>query len=207
MSDLWRVTYRGNLPAGDVFAHGFHGTTVDGETSTNVLATAVAGLTALMSGAGGMQANYAPGTIYAEVLVEQINQGSGAVEQSRSQAVSRPGTGSSATPLPGNVALAVTHRTAQAGRSGRGRQFLPAPATSTLSTVGELSTTAQSSISTAIANMFAAVKGATHNIIPVVYSTKLRVFYTITQYDVGSIFDTQERRRNKLTESRVGGTI
>jgi hypothetical protein len=74
-------------------------------------------------------------------------------------------------------------------------------------TSGRLTSAGQTALLVSLNAFFAALKGFVQPMTPVVYSGVGRTVATVVSYDVGDVFDTQRRRRNKLTESRVGATI
>lgn len=117
--------------------------------------------------------------------------------------VTRPGVSEDET-LPPQVALVVSLRTAMATRAGRGRFYLPPLAVSTVAD-GRLSSTAQGTVSSAVEAFLTSLGGA--SLTPVVRGRSTHTSTPITRYDVGDVFDTQRRRRDKLIETRIGGTV
>lgn len=91
-----------------------------------------------------------------------------------------------------------------ATRAGRGRFYLPPLAVSTVAD-GRLSSTAQGTVSSAVEAFLTSLGGA--SLTPVVRGRSTHTSTPITRYDVGDVFDTQRRRRDKLIETRIGGTV
>lgn len=123
---------------------------------------------------------------------------------------SYPVGGSSSTQLPPQDSIAVSWKTGQVGPRGRGRMFLPS-ATSAALSGGHVATTPQSDITAAAV---ALLEGLAYtgsgigsvNVRPIVTGKPFEQYGVITQASVGSIVDTQRRRRNRLTEVYVTGT-
>lgn len=101
--------------------------------------------------------------------------------------------------LPPQVALTVSLRTAKVTRAGRGRFYLPAMSVSQVSS-GRVLAAAQSSAVTAAQKMIQSLNGAGYTV--VVYHRTTRTSDAVTSVDVGDVFDTQRRRRDKLIEVR-----
>jgi hypothetical protein len=203
---LWKISFTGNMPGGDIFMHGVHLSTDDGVLISAVMARAIAAHTALLTTASGMQSAFTTTTVWAGIIVEQINVGDGSVLQTLVQSVNRTGTNVN-PPLPGEVAICVTFRTAEVSRSGRGRWYLPCPANNVLTSTGRLITGNVTSIVTSMSAFFAALQSGLSGGDAVVYSKKEAGVHSIVSFDVGDVLDAQRRRRNKLVESRAGATI
>lgn len=108
--------------------------------------------------------------------------------------------------LPPQVSVVVSLRTALATRAGRGRIYLPPFDVVTVApTTGRVG-------STSVATVVSSVEGFLGSLVdddltPVIYSRANRSGQNITRFDVGNVFDTQRRRRDKLIEVRTQGTI
>lgn len=118
------------------------------------------------------------------------------------QAVTAPalaGTGSGAA-LPPQTAICVSLRTSLPTRAGRGRFFLPAPIVAESSS-GRLNATAQGQVLAAVTGM---LQFLGTNLYPaVIYHRDDRTTTLVTSTDVGDVFDTIRRRRDKLIEARM----
>lgn len=115
-----------------------------------------------------------------------------------------PTGGSSSTQLPPQDSIAVSWKTPQVGNKGRGRIFMPS-ATSAALSGAHVATTPQSDLlAGAVAFLEAlAITDAIPdhvNVRPIVTGSPWASYGVITQAAVGSIVDTQRRRRNRLTE-------
>ena len=107
-------------------------------------------------------------------------------------------------PLPPQCAVAVSLRTASATRSGRGRFYLPVYGTNE-AVAGVLDSTAQTQTATAAQKALQSLVAA--GFTPVIYHRGPKSTTAITTVDVGNVFDTQRRRRDKLIETRVSLTL
>lgn len=109
-----------------------------------------------------------------------------------------PGTATGSM-LPPQCAVVVSTRSAIATRGGRGRMFWPAPAASTLN-AGRFDLTARSTLATAAGSALDSLITAGET--PVIWSRAKLATTPINAVDVGDVFDTQRRRRDKLIEVR-----
>jgi hypothetical protein len=108
--------------------------------------------------------------------------------------------------LPPQVAVVVTLRTDLAGKSTTGRFYLPGTADITQSSVGRLLATPQNDLVTEMAAALLALKAVSADEV-LVYSRTHRSSRAVVTIDIGDVFDTQRRRRDKLMESRISVTI
>jgi hypothetical protein len=139
----------------------------DGRTAHNVLYGRFSGpfagtqtqangiMTALTTGAAwtAMAAHMPPTSFLAGVSIRNVDVPNQPLVESN--VTGAPGT-SSGTPLPNEVAICVTLRTANAGRSGRGRIYVPNWATTALGTGNVINAAAV----TAVGNWAATITGA-----------------------------------------------
>lgn len=116
-------------------------------------------------------------------------------------------TGSNAADLlPLQNAIVASHRTAQIGRTGRGRAFLPGPTTSVMSTDGHLTTGLCNDWRDAEVALLQGLKlsptipGDPH-IRPAVIGGNFSKYAVINQVRVGNVMDTQRRRRRSIAET------
>ena len=132
-----------------------------------------------------------------------ITQATGQQQAVDEDTVNLPGvaTGNS---LPNDVALVVSLRTNLANRRGRGRFYLPSLVATTLTAAGRLDPTAQQNIVDSLANAWNGYTGVGD---PVVYSRTQRTIEDVISFDVGDLFDTQRRRENKVSQSRISAPM
>lgn len=120
------------------------------------------------------------------------------------------GTGTSGV-FPPQIALVASHTTPQPGRRGRGRMFLPGLAISTDDT-GQIKTGSQTTVLDAQIALLEAlsvdggVDPANFSLRPIVTGKPYVNYGMITGVNVGNRYDTQRRRRNQLTETRISGS-
>lgn len=160
------------------------------------------------SGGGGIKGLYEATTVLTQYQTRRINPTTGQVIDTAATAVTRGGTGSG-NPLPPEVAIVASLRTALAGASYRGRMYLPAPRAGLVTSVGNIDATSVTTIATAVAAGFTAVEADTTygSTIGCVYSRKLRIISSVESVDVGNVFDAQRRRRNSFQESRTSVAV
>jgi len=197
-----------------LYQHRFQGTCASGDSfgfawwsdSTSNLSTAqdgaVAWAAALWAGAvagSGWEDQITSGVVLNRVATSLINMADGKQTAIAETTVSQPGV-AIGDALPADVALVVSLRTDLANRSGRGRFYLPQPAALTLTTDGKY----DSALATTLCDSLeAAWQGYTTVGSPVVYSRTMRAIQPVVSFDVGDLFDSQRRRENGLSETRV----
>lgn len=108
-----------------------------------------------------------------------------------------PGTGTGSSTSPQDVLL-VSLRTAKVGRSYRGRMYLPAPATSTVSSPGFLDEATAEECGIAMAGLMDQIESG-FNGVPCVWSPTLETFEQITTIKVDRRIRTQRRRAAEST--------
>jgi len=197
---LYQNRFMGRCASGDQFTFSWWCTS--SATTASVNAAAVTWIDNLWS---GETAGTGYGSmITADVVVSQVNTGLITTETGQQQELIETAhsiAGSAADPaMPADVALVVSLRTDVANRSGRGRFYLPQPASAELTADGRFNQTSQGNLIAALAYAWT---GFTGSGIPVLYSRLNRVTTTLTKFDVGDLFDTQRRRENKVLENRM----
>lgn len=202
---FYRGTVKGHLEGGEVFNFTQHysGTTGQAATGAAELADAV---TLLWSGtnspAGNITALY-PASIGVDgVTFDELDSSGLNVQQGRAS-LALVGTGTD-EPLPPQCAVVVSLRSNTPTRSGRGRFYLPSPVTTTVIDQ-RLDSAAQGDILNGALAMLNHMKGL--GLTPVVYHRFDPTVTAVVTIDVGDVFDTQRRRRNKLVETRVSATL
>jgi len=201
---LYQNRFIGTLPEGDTFTFSWW------TDSTQNLATVQAGnvqwaqdLWAGASSGAGLQDLLPSSCVLTTVRTGLITQATGQQQAVDEDTVNLPGvaTGNS---LPNDVALVVSLRTNLANRRGRGRFYLPSLVADTLTAAGRLDPTAQQNIVDSLANAWNGYTGIGD---PVVYSRTQRTIEDIVSFDVGDLFDTQRRRENKVSQSRISAPM
>jgi hypothetical protein len=103
--------------------------------------------------------------------------------------------------MPADVALVVSLRSSLPQRTGRGRFYLPQPGAANVTSDGRVTPDMQNDL---VAALNAAWGGYNTGVDrPVIYSPTFRITRLIVSFNIGDLFDTQRRRENKVTESRV----
>jgi hypothetical protein len=201
---LYQNRFIGTLPEGDTFTFSWW------TDSTQDLATVQAGnvqwaqdLWAGASSGAGLQDLLPSSCVLTTVRTGLITQATGQQQAVDEDTVNLPGvaTGNS---LPNDVALVVSLRTNLANRRGRGRFYLPSLVATTLTAAGRLDPTAQQNIVDSLANAWNGYTGVGD---PVVYSRTQRTIEDVISFDVGDLFDTQRRRENKVSQSRISAPM
>jgi len=201
---LYQNRFIGTLPEGDTFTFSWW------TDSTQDLATVQAGnvqwaqdLWAGASSGAGLQDLLPSSCVLTTVRTGLITQETGQQQAVDEDTVNLPGvaTGNS---LPNDVALVVSLRTNLANRRGRGRFYLPSLVATTLTAAGRLDPTAQQNIVDSLANAWNGYTGVGD---PVVYSRTQRTIEDVISFDVGDLFDTQRRRENKVSQSRISAQM
>ena len=167
---------------------------------------------------------FAAGTYFKEIKVYPIGS-NGKTEPAPPYAAGSPctltfktetacGGAGSGTQFPPQVALVASLRTAQVGPHGRGRIFLPGAGAALSSSYGLVDPTRQASVTTAAAAFFEgctfddALGGPTAYpaVVPAAQSAPT-AYALVNQIRVGSVFDTQRRRRRSLVETYTTAAV
>jgi hypothetical protein len=115
-----------------------------------------------------------------------------------------PAFGGSTSVLPLQNSIAVSHRTQQTGPRGRGRSFWPAIDADSIGADGTIGQTLREAIAglqaVLLTDLTLSTDGAGFNVIPAVLAPSRVDYALINQVRVGSVMDTQRRRRNKIVE-------
>lgn len=107
--------------------------------------------------------------------------------------------------VPPQCAVVASLRTALATRAGRGRCYLPSPAVATVTTGGKLTGAARDALALAMQHGLQGLVTAGYK--PVIYHRTTRTSDDVVSVDVGDVFDTQRRRRDKLSEARTSHAL
>lgn len=118
------------------------------------------------------------------------------------------GTGSQGLPPQDTVVASL--RTAQTGRRGRGRMYLPSFDRAAMSNLVISSTVANSTASAMKAFLEAlTLDGSASGVwcAPIVTGAPYTAYGLVNTVQVGNVVDTQQRRRANITETRVAQTV
>jgi hypothetical protein len=103
-------------------------------------------------------------------------------------------------PLPPQCSCVVSLRSAVFTKAGRGRFYLPTFATDKVSG-GRILAAAVTQVATAAQKMVQSLNGAGYTVC--IYHRQTKTHDNVVTVDVGDVFDTQRRRRDKLIEVRT----
>lgn len=156
-----------------------------------------------------LAATFMLGTQWTAVNTYAVNSAGKATAQAESVF---PATvkGSSGNSMPPQVALVGTLLTGAPGRSQRGRIYLGGVGSAGITATGRVSTATRDAAALGLAGFYRRVRhvaGAPDAFRPVVVSPTLGTARKITHVQVGDVYDTQRRRRNKLVEARFRATV
>ena len=203
---IYRHVAQGSTIDGEIFTFSVHsekaaGVLADAHTA---YATAIGLLwNGVASPADSIKQLYPAATTVDELVTTELSVVNGKNFAQVSSSPALAGTGSGAA-LPPQTAICVSLTTASPTRFGRGRFFLPAPIV-TESTVGRINSTAQGQVLAAAVGMLQSMAGDGY---PVVIFHKGSLTTTVvTGVNVGDVFDTIRRRRDKLVEARMKSAI
>lgn len=192
--------------AGESFTFTFHTTNAAG----NLAGASAAAHTAVdllwngvASPADSIKQIYPAGTGIDETVTTELSPVTGKNMGQVRVAEALVGTNAGASMPPQN-AIVVSLRTALFTRAGRGRFFLPAPSVNSVDT-GRILAATVSSCATAAQKMIQSLNGAGYTVC--VYHRSTRTTDAVTSVDVGNVFDTQRRRRDKLVETRTSLSV
>lgn len=197
-SGVIKVTLKGTLANAETFAHGFQLFSADAVANVvrwDEIGGIVKGYLDTLAARTAYYALIPPETAYTGFDMQLYDGGTTAIRSYSDVIVGGVGT-SAGNPLPNQCCVVASIRTELAGRSNRGRSYLPAPSASTIS-----STTAQlnNATCTAIADWFggllAAIGADADGATPVVASRLTGAVTTVTAVTVDSVIDTQRSRR------------
>jgi len=198
---FYRGTVKGHLEGGEVFNFTMHFRAVTDQAAA--MATDLADAVTLMwSGtntpAGNITALY-PAAIGVDVVVVDELDNTGRNAAQGQATLSLVGTGTD-EPLPPQCSPAVSLRSLDPTRAGRGRFYLPSPVVTTV-VDQRLDSAAQTDILNGALAMLEHMKGLSWT--PTIYHRGINTGSDITAIDVSDVFDNQRRRRNKLVPTRV----
>lgn len=135
-----------------------------------------------------------------DVVVQQLESGTGRVTDTAQSVLSRAGSAAVAC-LPPQNTVCVTVLPVSGVTTGR--FFLPPPTINALASDGRLLTTWRDAQATALQTLFAALGARSSPARLGIWRQTTGSFLGSKGISVGDVVDTQRRRRNKLIESRI----
>lgn len=189
---LFRHIGAGTFP-GEIFQFGIHSSGVLGiDDAADLWETSVSAFWS------GVEAQIATDTVLTRATSAELDETTGGQITRRDRDLNLPGT-NVADSLPFQVTAAVSLRTAEDNRRGRGRFYAPSLAVDAQAG-GTLTAAAQTALADSAQAMLQNM--AAGGLVPVLLSRDTMVQREVIRIDVGDIMDTQRRRRNALIETR-----
>jgi len=192
----------GVLPAGDIFNFGWHSNSSNSlPTANGIAATWITELWNGTGGASGLPADFQTNTIVQKMTTTQL----GTTAPYRAVGVAATdltlaGTAGTAN-LPQDIAVVVSLRTSDPSRKGRGRFYLPAPVAADVASNGELASSTITGWMLSLLNAWSVSSVAGEH--PVIFSRGTGLFQGVVRFGIGTLFDIQRRRVNKVNTVRV----
>lgn len=203
---FYHCNAEGHVPSGEVFNFGIHVSGVAGDAAAVLTAwtTAVGQIFDHDAGLGNTFKSHVSDQVGVDdVTVAELDPSSGRQLTKVMAAAVHAGTNTD-EPLPPQVAVAVSLRTGLATKAGRGRLYL-CPLATGADIGGKIILAAQEAILAGVQTGLTTM--GTAGFPCVIYHRGTVDGTLVTRIDVGDVFDTQRRRRNKLIESRLSATI
>ena len=201
---IYRGIVRGVFGTSEEFQY-TQGFEVDsgGNAAAEITAIATWATAALTGGGTGTLNYYYTDTTWTRVTVQELDPATSLVLSTAETSINISGLQAGA-PLPRQIAVVVSQRTATPGPKGRGRSYWPAPAVSSVAAGGAMSSAFQTALLAALNTAYNGYNTAARRAVVLSGNggTSL-VARPITLIQVGNIFDTQRRRRTNLVESRL----
>lgn len=196
---IYKHRFEGTLPLGTNFGFGWWAESI--APLASIQADAVTWLNTFWSVAvaGFYDANFE----FARVSTALINQADGRQVDLAETAVTEVGTGTGDS-VPGDLAVVCSLRTATTARVGRGRFYIPGGLVTCIDGPGRVAATYVTALMTALDAAWGAYVA---NHVPIIYSRTDRQARDITRFDIGDLWDTQRRREQKASETRVSDTM
>lgn len=202
---LYRWSIDGGLPSGEVFAFGSHYTASslgDAQDVADAIAASWDQMWTHSTGGYTAKECFTSTTAFSQVTVFETPAAGGPSTDKAIKTLTQNTGSQGGNPLPPQCAVVVTLHTANATRHGKGRMYLPAPATAWVTAAGRLDTSHRN----ALAGWAAAFIGDVNSFVGGqsvdVFSRATETAYPVTSISVGDVIDTQRRRRDALVEAR-----
>lgn len=197
---LYKHSFKGALPAGDIFV--FSWWSSSGLALTDTHNNAVNWLANLMAGTGGAPgiAGYmTAGVIMQQIRTALVDPVTGRQSALAESDITTPGTNVNNS-LPQTMSVVCSLRSLLATKQGRGRFYLPCPAVNEVTSAGELVSGTQTGYVNSLLQAWTVATTAGE--VPVVYSRTSRGTVLVNRFGVGQVLNIQSRRVNKITVDR-----
>jgi len=194
---IYLCTWRGTVGGGDIWQAGWH---AQSDADVFQVATLVAAETP-----GLVTSIFPASSTWQGVRVAEINEANGdtvAVAEAALTGISYSSNGA----LPAEVAECVTIRPVTGLTTGR--FYLPPIDNTSCTLAGQMTSTAQTTLADRLQTFFQTdLGGASSPLRLGIYSRKTHNYVGATSVQVGNVYDSQRRRRNKLVESRTTRSV
>lgn len=199
---LYKARIEASLPGGDTAVFGFWFDSTSGEQAA---ADAVADVMEEWLNNQGLSSLYTTNTTFEQAIVGLYTSVTGTQQSRADSDISLSGNvdEGATPPLPGDVCVVVSLETGLANRRGRGRFYMPAPATDQVTEEGRLLSAAQQTYHEGFRDSWNAIAPGTL----VVASRVNNATEDVLRIACGDLFDTQRRRENALSEGRGRSTL
>lgn len=188
------VTLRGRHGAGDIWQCGFYGQH-DGDDTALAHKVADAAATLLFSGTG---CPFPTAVTFANASVAKLEVATGHLAPAVSWAHTQ--AGAIASSLPPECAICVTMTDVD---GHKGRFYLPPLGANQVDVNGFINGDAHAWLADHLDSFWQGLASDTDTFRSVVYSPKRRAAVATSTFSIGSVVDSQRRRRNKVAESRL----
>jgi len=192
---IFKHTIRGSIGGGDIFMCGFHM-----QRDPDVFAAGDQAEAAVETFLTAQAALFTPSVVFDLLITQEIQEGTGDVVAVAENTLNIPGTSPDAQ-LPAEVAVCVSIK-ALVGTVA-GRFYLPAPSRGALTSVGQMDAALRDDLADDLKVMFDSMATAGTPMRLGIFRSTTNGFVGAGSINVGNVFDSQRRRRNKLVEVRA----
>lgn len=205
-------SFHGALPGGEIWSCGLRTTRADADIDLTVFQNLTLGAANLFGAMiSGLGLNWAAPVTFAGVTARSLNERGVTVRLAESApAAAAVGTGTLA--LPNQCAMAITLLTARAGRTGKGRIYLPTLSSNAVGADGRIGAGLPLTFANAVETLINGLNTGLEVLVetPLIgvqsgsESANTEGGYdgaAVTAVSVGNVFDTQRRRRSSIIET------
>lgn len=209
LPELWRITFNGETPGGEIFSHGMWVTADTGSTPTNVgdagdaWLDAFLGSSAVLVSPSTVLGLFAIGVDWHTIVVRPYTIATGVpITLPTTFSIAHAGTASSM--LPPQVAFVATLYNGRAiGRRKYNRFYLPPMGAVATNGAGRANSQLGNVINTAVVAGNTAMQALTPEVAMCYYSPTFHDVLALVDVQCDDVFDTQRRRDDQLTPVRV----
>lgn len=206
MATVEQVTLKGIMPNGEPLNTGFQ---FDKGTVTSTpleLATSLKALIETAWGVGSRANRFSIDFSWLGISIHEYDVATGDLLALGETSLDGSGT-SSTNPLPAQVAVVASFRTATPGPRGRGRMFLGGVHIGDVSATGTIVDAAVEDISDFVVDVVTAVTSLDGSMVPVVWSRRHKLLFPVTAVGVGTSFDVMRSRANRRREGYLNVSV